>query len=143
MIKEIKAIHPEYIVMIKTGTFYAVYGKDASIISYIFDYQFKEVNDTITCGFPAASVKKVQAKLENSKINYLIIDRRSGYTVDFKMDFNNSNTYQKHYEISKTYVNNQRKINKIYNYLTENSKNANLFKTLKEIEKLVNEAGKI
>ena len=65
IIKEVKAIHPEYVALIKTGNFYCVYGKDASIISNLFKYQFKEISDTISCGFPVSSIKKVQAKLEN------------------------------------------------------------------------------
>ena len=36
MIKTIKQIHKEDILMIKVGTFYHVYGKDAYIISYIW-----------------------------------------------------------------------------------------------------------
>ena len=107
IIKEIKAIHPEYVALIKTGSFCCAYGKDASIISNLFGYQFKEINDTISCGFSASSIKRVQAKLENCKINYLIISRRTGYTVEEKMDFDNLNTYNKQYASSKIYINNQ------------------------------------
>ena len=65
MVREIKEIHPEYLVIVKSGTFFCVYGKDACILSYLFGYQVKDVEDTITCGFPVALFKKVQAKLEN------------------------------------------------------------------------------
>ena len=44
MIKEIKAIHPEYVAIVKNGTFYSVYGKDACIILYLLEYKIKEVN---------------------------------------------------------------------------------------------------
>lgn len=143
IIKELKAIHPEFIALIKTGSFYCVYGKDASIISNLFDYQFKEINDAISCGFPASSIKKVQAKLENSKINYLLINRRSGYEIEEKIDFKNLNTYNKQYASSKVYINNQRKINKINEYLTENVRTKNLNIILKEIENIINETRKI
>ncbi len=143
IIKELKAIHPDYIALIKTGSFYCVYGKDASIISNLFEYQFKEVGDTITCGFPASSINKVQAKLDNSKINYLLINRRSGYEIEEKIDFKNLNTYNKQYANSKTYLSNQKRIKKLNEYLTENSRNKNLNILLKEIENMVNETRKI
>ena len=120
-----------------------MYGKDAGILSDLFGYQFKDVEDTITCGFPVASFKKVQAKLENYKINYIIINRRTNYSIEEKMNFKNLNTYNKHYEISKIYVKNQRKISKIYKYLTEKSKCANLIKVLDKIEGFINETTKI
>ena len=40
--KEIKEIHPNDIVLIKSGNFYKVYGKDAYIISNLFKYTVKE-----------------------------------------------------------------------------------------------------
>ena len=101
IIKEIKAIHPDFISLIKSGTFYTVYGKDASIISNLFEYQVKTLENTITCGFPIKSIKRVQAKLENNKINYLIINRRTGYTIEEKADFKSLNTYNKQYVASK------------------------------------------
>lgn len=143
IIKEIKAIHPDYIALIKTGSFYSVYGKDASIISSLFDYQFKEINDTITCGFPANSIKKIQAKLENSKINYLLINRRTGYTIEEKVDFKNLNTYNKKYLSSKIYTSNQRRIKKINEFLIKNARNKELNIVLKEIENIINENRKI
>lgn len=120
-----------------------MYGKDASIISNLFGYQFKKINDTITCGFPANSIKKIQAKLENSKINYLIINRRSGYEIEEKMDFKNLNTYNKQYAISKVYISNQKRINQINDYLNQNVRVKNLNIILKQIEKVINETGKI
>lgn len=143
IIKGIKAIHPEFIALIKTGTFYCAYGKDACIISNLFNYQFKELNDTISCVFPANSIKKIQAKLENSKINYLIINRRTGYTVEEKNDFKNLNTYNKQYNSSKIYINNQKRINNINEYLLKNVKNKDLGILLKEIENIINERKKI
>lgn len=44
-IKVIKRIHPEDIVLLKVGTFYHTYSKDAYIISYLFNYQIKKVEE--------------------------------------------------------------------------------------------------
>lgn len=44
VVKNIKQIHPEYIAIIKVGKFYYSYGKDAYIISYIFNYKIKKIN---------------------------------------------------------------------------------------------------
>lgn len=59
MVKTIKQIHKEDVVMIKYGNFYHAYGKDAYIISYIFDYKLKEENGIYTVGFPINSLNKV------------------------------------------------------------------------------------
>lgn len=61
MVKEIKEIHPENIVMIKCGNFYKVYGKDAFIISNLFKYSIKEEQEIVSSGFPVNSIKKVEA----------------------------------------------------------------------------------
>ena len=91
MIRTIKEIHKEDVVLIKVGTFYNVYGKDAYIVSYLFGYKLKEVEGIKMCGFPKASINKVIAKLEDKKINYLIVDRRNQYDVDEVSDNKNLN----------------------------------------------------
>ena len=39
MIRSIKEIHYDYVVLIKIGAFYHAYGKDAYIIGYLFGYK--------------------------------------------------------------------------------------------------------
>ena len=59
--KRIKEIHPNYIVMYKSGGFYKVYGKDAYILSHLFGYQINIVSNNVpTCGFPLNSIYKVE-----------------------------------------------------------------------------------
>ncbi len=36
IIKTIKSIHPDSIILVKVGKFYNVYGKDSYILSYFF-----------------------------------------------------------------------------------------------------------
>ena len=72
IVREIKNIHPADIALIKLGSFFKVFGKDACIISKIFKYKIIQ-GETLTCGFPIKSINKIKAGLENKKINYLII----------------------------------------------------------------------
>ena len=81
-------------VCIRYGTFYHIYNRDCYILSYLFGYKIKELNiKDRECGFPITALNKVMAKLEEKKINYLVLDRRNNYEVDYKEDFKNSNQY--------------------------------------------------
>ena len=77
IVKNIKQVHPEHIILIKIGKFYYSYSKDAYIISYIFGYKLKNIEENIkVCAFPVFILNKIMAKLEENKIeeiyNYLI-----------------------------------------------------------------------
>lgn len=53
IMKEIKKIHPQEVVLVKIGQFYHVYGKDSYIISYLFNYKIQLIEENICmCGFP-------------------------------------------------------------------------------------------
>ncbi len=67
IVKEIKEIHPEYIALVKIGGFYRAYGKDAYIISNMFQYKLKKEEKIFTCGFPTKILNRVIAKLESKK----------------------------------------------------------------------------
>ena len=83
MIKEIKEVHPEEVILVKMGNFFHVYGKDSYILSYLLGYKIKRIEGNIcTAGFPDKTEAKVKAMLEKNKINYLVVDRRNGYEVD-------------------------------------------------------------
>ena len=97
---EIKQKYKDYIVIQKQGIFYIVYGLDAYIISYIFDYQVK-LNKV---GFP--DINKVSDKLNKLKINYIIINEN-------KKKFKNNN-------YSKYTLENINSLNKIINKLKNN-----------------------
>ena len=83
------------------------------------------------------------AKLEENKINYIIIDRRNNYEVDEKSDNGNLNKYNLYLEKSKKYINQKNKIEEIYNYLISNIENNNNNELIKEIERQINERRKI
>lgn len=83
------------------------------------------------------------AKLEENKINYIIIDRRNNYEVDEKSDNGNLNKYNLYLEKSKKYINQKNKIEEIYNYLISNIENDTNNELIKEIERQINERRKI
>lgn len=144
IVKAIKQIHPEYIVLIKIGKFYYSYSKDAYIVSYIFNYKLKIVEENIrVCAFPVFILNKIMAKLEENKINYIVIDRRNNYEVDEKFDNGNLNKYNFYLEKSKRYINQKNRIEEIYNYLVYNIEKNENNKLIKEIESLINERRKI
>ena len=60
IIREIKQIHPNYVTLIRMGGFYRVYGKDAYILSNLFEYKIKQEEDIVSCGFPTKAISKVQ-----------------------------------------------------------------------------------
>lgn len=144
IVKNIKQVHPEHIILIKIGKFYYSYSKDAYIISYIFGYKLKNIEENIkVCAFPVFILNKIMAKLEENKINYIIIDRRNNYGVDEKSDNGNLNKYNLYLEKSKKYINKKNKIEEIYNYLISNIENNNNNELIKEIERQINERRKI
>ena len=138
MIKGIKQIHSKDVVLVKIGKFYYCYGKDAYMISYFFDYKLNLVENIIySCGFPSQSLSKVIAKLEKKKISYLIADRRNNYEVEEKKNYKNLNSYDKYYEKAKEKMNIRLRIQRINNYLLENSDKNNIKGLLIELEKIL------
>ena len=126
--------------MVKVGNFYRVYGKDAYIIAYLFKYKISEENDIMVSGFPTSSIKKVEARLENKKINYIVLDRTDNYAVNERTDFKNLNTYQK---LSKTYVSNVRRIENINEHLLSLASKEELKILLKDIEECIDATRKV
>lgn len=140
IINEIKEMHPESLCLYKVGTFYHAYGRDAVVMSFLFNYKIKELGQNHKeCGFPIGAVNKVTAKLQNSQLNYLLIDRRNNYDVDEKEDYKENNKYGKIYEKAKKYVNCKKRIDNINQYLEENIDKDNITKILAKMEELIYE----
>lgn len=143
MIQTMKLVHKLDIVLVKIGNFYQVYGKDAYIISYLFGYKLKKVENTKMCGFPLSSVNKIIATLEDKKINYLIIDRRNNYEVEERLDNKNLNNYTKSFEKAKKYISYKTRIDNVNNFLLENINKADFNDIIRKMEDVINERGKI
>lgn len=139
VVEVVKQVHKEEIVFVKIGKFYQVYGKDAYIVSYLFDYKLKKVEEVYMCGFPESSKNRVIAKIEEKKINYLILDRRNNYEVEEIYDNKNLNTYSKYYEKARKYINCKIRIEKINNFLIENIGNESFKEIINKMEVIINE----
>ena len=81
-IKVMKQINPETIILLKVGEFYYQYGKDSYIISYLFSYKLKKIENNIPfSGFPKSALYKVLTKLEEKELSYIIVDKSLNYEV--------------------------------------------------------------
>lgn len=134
MVKNIKDLFSNYVVLIKIGNFYEVYNNDAIIISYLFNYKIKTLSSNdITCGFPLVSISKVKYILDKKYINYIIIDKAHNYEEIEKNDFKKKNKYNDLYNDANTFIDKINRINKIKNYLLNNANK------IIEVEKLIYE----
>lgn len=137
MIETIKLIHKEDIVLVKIGTFYTAYGKDAYIINYLFNYKLNKTQDVYSSAFPISSLGKVTAILENNKINYIVVDKRNNYDVEQQSNNKNLNNYNKFLKLAKEKVNKNKRIEQIIEYLKEDEE------IIEEVEKLIYERRKV
>lgn len=138
VIQTIKEIKPDTICFFKVGTFYHCYNRDCYVISYLFGYQIRNIEEQAKeCGFPEIAINKVKAKLEDKKINYAIFDRRNNYEEEETCNFKNLNTYNKYFEKSKEYINYKMRIERINNKLLSNIDKKYLKDILNQIEEIL------
>lgn len=64
----LKSKYNDYVILIKSGSFYITFDIDALILNKIFRYQV--VNNKV--GFPINSINKIVSELKKSSINYII-----------------------------------------------------------------------
>ena len=135
IIKVMKEIYPERIILVKIGTFYHQYGKDACIMSYLFGYQMKTVEKNLyTCGFPKAALNKIMAKLEENNISYMIVNKSDNFEVQEEMEFKKKNKYTEYYNVAYRYIIKKNKIDSIYNYLLENINSIDINEKINKVE---------
>lgn len=140
IVKNVKEIHKEYVVLIRVGNFYNCYGRDSYIISFLMGYKISIAENNIyNCSFPKSAYKKVISELEKKRINYIILDKRNNYDVEEKSNNKNLNKYNEIYEKAKKAIAKRMRVEKIYKYLLE----CNDEKTIYEVEKTINERRKI
>ena len=141
MIETIELLHKDCICLFKMGKFYHVYGRDAYIISFLFNYKIDMSN--IEAGFPIGSLKKVLAKIEDKKINYITLDNRNNYEIDEKQDFKNLNRYNKVYNKAREYVNIKNRIDQISVRLSNGINKKEIKKIIGSVEQVLNESGEV
>lgn len=141
ILNSIKTVHKDAIIIIRAGTFCNVYGKDAYIISYLFGYKLRQIqNNILSTGFPKEAINKVMSKLECRKIDYLVVNKKNNYEVEEKSINNNLNTYKKIITDAKSYISAKIRVENINKYLLRNLNDKLL---IEKIEKVINEGRKI
>lgn len=140
IVKNVKEVHKDYVVLVRVGNFFNCYGRDSYILSYLLSYKINILRDNIyNCAFPKSAFSKVISRLEQNKINYIILDKRNNYDVEEKSNNRNLNKYNEIYQIAKKEIVQKMRIEKIHKYLLE-CNNENI---IYEVEKLLSERRKI
>ena len=140
MAKNIKQVHPNSVICYKVGAFYHCYGKDAYIISYLFGYKMKMgKNDIMECGFPSRAVSKIMAKLEQQKVDYLMLEPRNNYYVDYQYENGNLNKYNALFEKAYNYMRISNRIDRMAEKLKQEILRENIKEKLGKIEKIIDE----
>ena len=117
-IATIKEVHREYVLLVKIGSFYYCYGRDAYVVSYLFHYKINIIEkNTNACSFPQVAYNKVISTLERYEINYIVIDRKNNYSVDEKSNNKNLNKYNEIYVKAKEELVTKMRIEKIQNMI--------------------------
>ena len=139
-IKVMKEINPHKIILVKVGTFYHAYGKDSYILSYLFGYQLKKIeNNYSTCGFPVSAINKISTNLEDYKISYILLSKSNNYEEEAEEDFKNDNRYIEFYEKAKKYIVRKNRIEEIYRYLIENINDDEIKEKINKITEIIYE----
>ena len=139
MSKNIKQVHPNYLLCYKVGAFYHCYDKDVYLLSDLFEYRIKRVDEsTLASGFPKNALAKVMAKLEREKINYIMLDTKNNYDIEYKEDYGNLNKYNEKFQKARESVNFKIRVEKISEVLL---KEHNIEK-IRKIEAIINEKAK-
>lgn len=118
--------YKDYIIFIKVGNFYEVFDKDSLILNELFDYKIKKIKDNIKVCFPASKIQSIIKLIGN--INYIIVDKE---IQKREFDDNKYNEYK--YDINKVILN-FIKLERVYNYLTDNVLDTDL---LNKIDKII------
>lgn len=106
-----KIKYKDYVVIIRVGNFYEIYGEQALILHNLLNYKIKYLKDNIRVGFPLVAYNKVTELLNQHKINYVIIDNEI-YRKYFK-----NNAYNNYISFNFTVDERIEKINQRLNIL--------------------------
>ena len=137
IVKKIKLVHSNCMVLVKIGNFYHVFSKDAYIISYLLNYRIKLMENVPCCAFPVVSLRKVEAILENNKIDYLIVDKRNNYEVEEQQWNKKDNRYERVFKKAYISVSYTIRIQKIYDQLMQEKDKENIVEKLEKIERIL------
>ena len=140
VIKVMKQVNLDKVLLLKVGNFYYQYGKDAYILAYIFGYKIKRVEENIPfSGFPKNVLNKVISNLECKKISYIIVDKCLNYDVIEEQSFKKKNTYLECYDKAHKYIVKKNKIDNIHKYLINNIDKKEIKEKITKIEEILYE----
>ena len=137
VIKSMKMGCPSCIMLVKVGSFYDAYSKDAYIMSYLLGYKISEKQNIPMCGFPISSISKVENVLEKNKINYILLDKKANYEEEYRYINNQENNYEQIYNKAKREVGLMFRIQKINNLLVQSIGDPDINIKIEKIEKVL------
>lgn len=123
--------YQDYIIFIKSGSFYEVFDKDSMILNSIFYYKVKRFKDNVKTGFPINKLEHIIKLMGN--INYIVIDNDN--IVDEKVF--SDNKYDSYTFDINTIVVNSIKIDKLTKVLNEKLLDKNISNIIKSIEEII------
>lgn len=126
-----KLDYRNYIILLKIGSFYECFDKDALIINKLFNYKLKRINNSFKLGFPIKAIDKILLKLNEENINYLLIEEKI-----VKKEFKDNNYLKYNFNMEEIFYNTIR-IEKIIDCLNNNLINKDFSIILEKIENII------
>lgn len=131
----LKLEYKEYIILMKSGSFYCAFDEDAIIINKIFNYKINQLKNNLKAGFPVSLIEKNINILKKQKINYIVVEDRKIVKKE-KFKFNN---YSKYVENVFDIISTNTRINYIYESLKSMSDKKSIKDKLNRIEEIIHE----
>lgn len=126
---ELKEKYKNYIIMMKSGTFYNVLGNDCYVFKNIFNYKINRFSDTVKVAFPLNTLNKVVDTFDRLKINYIVYEGE----IKLKGKFHGNN-----YDcFIKDRLTINERIERINILLNEAKHHSNIIKILDAIEEII------
>lgn len=154
--------YPNSILLVLSGNFYNVYGKDALVLSYVMKAQIRYSNFHISktfkklhyfdkkagegqkrqkvftaySGIPAYKLKEIISALEYYHINYIIVDKMQNYQIIHMAQFKDNN-YGNYYQKGLYYKRILYKIKNINSFLKSNANSGEILYLIYDIERCI------
>ena len=120
----LKRNYNEYLIILKSGSFYVTFDDDSYILNYLFKYKMKDNK----VGFPSSNLNKILEILKNNQLNVivddLIITQKNNLYHEYLIKSNKNYIYEENFnnlikEIKLITKNDNKKIDEIRSMLHE------------------------
>lgn len=128
----LKLDYKNYIILFKSGSFYISFDEDSLILNKLFNYKILNLKNNIKVGFPLNCLDIVISKLQELKINYIIVEDK---IIKDKYE-SDDNYFLKYTSSVFEVVSINNRIDKIVNKI-KNMNNNDIIYILDEIENLI------